>query len=80
MYKNLVIVESPAKAKTIEKFLGDDYLVTSCMGHIRDLQKKDFGIDLENNYQPQYIINNDKNFFYFIADNMQCFFYGFTIK
>ncbi len=60
MYKNLVIVESPAKAKTIEKFLGDDYLVTSCMGHIRDLQKKDFGIDLENNYQPQYIINNDK--------------------
>ncbi len=60
MRENLVIVESPAKAKTIEKFLGKEYLVTSCMGHIRDLQKKDFGIDLKNNYQPKYVITNDK--------------------
>jgi DNA topoisomerase-1 len=60
MHENLVIVESPAKAKTIEKFLGKEYLVTSCMGHIRDLQKKDFGIDLKNNYQPKYVITNDK--------------------
>jgi DNA topoisomerase-1 len=60
MHENLVIVESPAKAKTIEKFLGKGYLVTSCMGHIRDLQKKDFGIDVSNNYQPKYIITQDK--------------------
>lgn len=60
MHENLVIVESPAKAKTIEKFLGKDYLVTSSMGHIRDLKKKDFGIDLENKYSPQYIISPDK--------------------
>ncbi|NLO03674.1 MAG: type I DNA topoisomerase [Bacteroidales bacterium] len=60
MHENLVIVESPAKAKTIEKFLGKEYMVTSCMGHIRDLQKKDFGIDLQNNYQPKYVITNDK--------------------
>lgn len=60
MQENLVIVESPAKAKTIGKFLGNDYLVTSCMGHIRDLEKKDFGIDLENNYQPKYIVTPDK--------------------
>ncbi len=60
MQENLVIVESPAKAKTIEKFLGNGYLVTSCMGHVRDLQKKDFGIDLEKNYQPKYIVTPDK--------------------
>ena len=60
MQENLVIVESPAKAKTIEKFLGKGYTVTSCMGHIRDLQKKDFGIDLEKNYQPKYVITPDK--------------------
>jgi len=60
MQENLVIVESPTKAKTIEKFLGKEYLVTSCMGHIRDLKKKDFGIDIENNYQPQYVITQDK--------------------
>ena len=60
MQENLVIVESPAKAKTIEKFLGKGYIVTSCMGHIRDLQKKDFGIDLEKNYQPKYVVNPDK--------------------
>nr|WP_319401082.1 type I DNA topoisomerase [uncultured Carboxylicivirga sp.] len=57
---NLVIVESPAKAKTIEKFLGDDYVVKSSYGHIRDLSKSDFGVDLKNNYQPDYIISNDK--------------------
>lgn len=60
MQENLVIVESPAKAKTIEKFLGNGYLVTSCMGHVRDLQKKDFGIDLEKNYQPKYVVTPDK--------------------
>ncbi|WP_262502786.1 toprim domain-containing protein [Prolixibacter bellariivorans] len=52
MEENLVIVESPAKAKTIEKFLGKDFQVTSSFGHIRDLDKKDFGVDLENKYQP----------------------------
>ncbi len=60
MHENLVIVESPAKAKTIEKFLGKDFLVTSSMGHIRDLEKKDFGIDLQNNYTPKYIVSPDK--------------------
>ncbi|MFW6277233.1 MAG: type I DNA topoisomerase, partial [Prolixibacteraceae bacterium] len=53
-------MESPAKAKTIEKFLGKDFRVTSSMGHIRDLAKKDFGIDIENNYQPKYVITPDK--------------------
>jgi DNA topoisomerase I len=60
MHKNLVIVESPAKAKTIERFLGDDYLVTSSMGHVRDLEKKDFGIDIEKKYKPKYIVTPDK--------------------
>ncbi len=60
MHKNLVIVESPAKAKTIERFLGEGFVVTSSMGHIRDLEKKDFGIDLEKNYQPKYIVSSDK--------------------
>lgn len=60
MSKNLVIVESPAKAKTIEKFLGNDYLVKSSMGHIRDLAEKGFGIDFENNYEPQYEVSSDK--------------------
>jgi len=60
MYENLVIVESPAKAKTIEKFLGKDFIVTSSMGHIRDLEKKDFGIDIENKFQPKYIVSADK--------------------
>ena len=60
MHENLVIVESPAKAKTIEKFLGKDFFVTSSMGHIRDLEKKDFGIDMENNYQPKYVVSPDK--------------------
>ena len=58
--ENLVIVESPAKAKTIEKFLGKNYLVKSSFGHIRDLAKKDFGIDITNNYSPQYVVSEDK--------------------
>ncbi len=60
MQKNLVIVESPAKAKTIEKFLGKDYKVMSSYGHIRDLKTKEFSIDLEHNYTPQYVIPADK--------------------
>ncbi|MDR3129280.1 MAG: type I DNA topoisomerase [Tannerellaceae bacterium] len=58
--KNLVIVESPAKAKTIEKFLGQDYKVLSSYGHIRDLNPKKFSIDFEHNYAPQYIIPAEK--------------------
>ncbi len=60
MQKNLVIVESPAKAKTIEKFLGNDYKVMSSYGHIRDLKPKEFGIDVANNYKPAYVIPTDK--------------------
>ena len=60
MSKNLVIVESPAKAKTIEKFLGPDYVVKSSIGHIRDMPKKDMGIDIDNNFQPTYAISDDK--------------------
>lgn len=60
MLKNLVIVESPAKAKTIEKFLGKDYKVMSSYGHIRDLRKKNFSIDIENGFQPIYEIPDDK--------------------
>ena len=60
MSKNLVIVESPAKAKTIEKFLGEDFQVMSSFGHIRDLAEKGLGIDFENNYQPQYAVSTDK--------------------
>ncbi len=60
MAKNLVIVESPAKAKTIEKFLGSDFKVMSSYGHIRDLKKKDFSIDIENNFEPIYEIPADK--------------------
>ncbi len=60
MQKNLVIVESPAKAKTIEKFLGKDYKVMSSYGHIRDLKTKEFSIDIDNNYTPQYVIPADK--------------------
>ncbi len=59
--KNLVIVESPAKAKTIEKFLGKDYVVKSSYGHIRDLAKKEMSIDIENQYEPEYQITEDKH-------------------
>lgn len=60
MSKNLVIVESPAKAKTIEKFLGKDYKVLSSYGHIRDLRKKDFSIDIDKNFAPIYEIPSEK--------------------
>ena len=53
--KNLVIVESPAKAKTIEKYLGRNYKVMASVGHIRDLKKSTMSIDFENNYEPEYI-------------------------
>ena len=56
MQKNLVIVESPAKAKTIEKFLGSDFVVKSSFGHIRDLPKKDLSIDIEGGFVPTYEI------------------------
>ena len=60
MSKNLVIVESPAKAKTIEKYLGSEFKVSSSYGHISDLPKKEIGIDFENNFKPKYIISTDK--------------------
>ncbi len=60
MQKNLVIVESPAKAKTIEKFLGKDYKVLSSYGHIRDLKKKEFSINIQKNFTPDYEIPKDK--------------------
>jgi DNA topoisomerase I len=60
MPKNLLIVESPAKAKTIEKILGSDFEVRSCYGHIRDLEKDDMGIDVKNHFKPRYIIPDDK--------------------
>src|SRR5215475_7278581 len=60
MPKNLLIVESPAKAKTIEKILGKDFEVKSCYGHIRDLEKAGMGINLEKKYQPRYIVPEDK--------------------
>jgi len=60
MAKNLLIVESPAKAKTIEGILGKDFQVKSCFGHIRDLEKNDMGIDINNNFKPKYIVPADK--------------------
>jgi DNA topoisomerase I len=60
MAKNLLIVESPAKAKTIEKILGKDFQVKSCFGHIRDLEKAGMGIDLEKEFEPRYIVSADK--------------------
>jgi DNA topoisomerase I len=60
MAKNLVIVESPAKAKTIEGFLGKDFLVKSSFGHVRDLSKTKLGVDIENNFNPIYEISADK--------------------
>ena len=60
MAKNLLIVESPAKAKTIEKILGSDFEVRSCYGHIRDLEKDDMGIDVKNDFAPRYKVPDDK--------------------
>ncbi len=60
MAKNLLIVESPAKAKTIEKILGEDFEVKSCYGHIRDLEKDDMGIDIKNHFAPRYKVPDDK--------------------
>ena len=60
MSKNLVIVESPAKAKTIEKFLGSDFKVTSCYGHIVDLPSKELGVNIDKGFQPKYIVSSDK--------------------
>ena len=58
---NLLIVESPAKAQTIEKYLGKDYKVVSSKGHVRDLPKSDFGIDIDNNFKPKYITIRGKS-------------------
>ena len=60
MTKNLVIVESPAKAKTISKFLGSDYVIKASMGHIRDLPAKSLGVDIKSNYEPAYETSSDK--------------------
>jgi len=60
MAKNLLIVESPAKAKTIEKILGSDFQVKSCFGHIRDLEKDEMGIDIKNDFKPSYKISDEK--------------------
>ncbi|MDQ3714383.1 MAG: type I DNA topoisomerase [Acidobacteriota bacterium] len=60
MAKNLVIVESPAKAKTINKYLGSDYLVLASIGHIKDLPSKELGVDIENNFEPTYEVIPDK--------------------
>ena len=60
MAKNLVIVESPAKAKTIEGFLGKDFIVRSSFGHVMDLNKKKISVDIENDFQPEYEISPDK--------------------
>ncbi len=60
MSKKLVIVESPSKAKTIKKYLGEDFQVMSSVGHIRDLEKGDDGVDVENGFQPHYVISSDK--------------------
>src|SRR5690606_23524729 len=60
MAKNLLIVESPAKAKTIEKILGKDFEVKSCYGHIRDLEKEAMGVDIQKGFEPHYKISDDK--------------------
>ena len=60
MAKNLVIVESPAKAKTIEKFLGKDFKVASSFGHIADLPSKELGVSLDGDFTPKYMVSSDK--------------------
>jgi len=61
MAKNLVIVESPAKAKTIEKFLGSDFEVRASMGHIMDLPKKGLGVDVRHDFHPKYVVIEKKD-------------------
>ena len=58
--KSLIIVESPSKIKTLKKFLGNEFIVEASVGHIRDLAKKDLGVDIENNFTPTYIVSEDK--------------------
>ncbi len=58
--KNLVVVESPTKARTLQKFLGDKYRIEASMGHVRDLPKSELGVDVDKNFEPQYIIPRDK--------------------
>ena len=71
MGKKLLIVESPSKAKTIQKYLGDDYIIESSMGHIRDLPKKNISIDIENNFAPQYEISKEKKDIVKVLKNAQ---------
>src|ERR1051325_1104102 len=61
MAKNLVVVESPAKAKTINKYLGSDYIVKASLGHIKDLPKSKLGVDEEKNFEPHYVVIRGKN-------------------
>ena len=61
MGKSLIIVESPAKAKTIKKYLGPDYIVKASVGHVKDLPKRRLGIDISNNFAPEYVIIKGKN-------------------
>lgn len=63
MGQNLVIVESPAKAKTIGKYLGKNYIVEASMGHVRDLPKSTLGVDIEDNFNPKYITIRGKGEF-----------------
>ena len=72
--KELVIVESPSKAKTIEKYLGGDYRVTASMGHLRDLPKSELGVDVENGFAPKYIAVKDKK------DHVFVFFFKILIE
>ena len=58
--KSLVVVESAAKAKTIEKFLGRDYMVRACIGHVRDLPKNVLGVDTEHDFEPKYVVPPEK--------------------
>ena len=61
MGKSLIIVESPAKVKTLKKFLGPQYVFESSLGHVRDLPEREFGIDLEHDFEPKYVTLPEKN-------------------
>jgi DNA topoisomerase-1 len=58
---NLIIVESPSKAKTLKRFLGDDYQIEASVGHVRDLPKSDLGVDVDNGFKPTYVASKDKS-------------------